>query len=299
MTSTDGDVTVEVPPGTTTSSIAVTVSPAAPDGPTAANLGAAVERALGDEPPIPDQQLLALERTLAGFPAPRTGADAFVHPGAMGNTTRHPNGELTTPAGAHNDAILVVGAVVRMLAEHASGLFNDSDFPCGDGPNAYTVCVAPDMRMDFPEGDALILGVAFDGEIPLADPEYVYRYGFVFDTDGSPDNNYTPDSAFPADFFAGTDFWFDVQYNPAAGWFLFVTDPTTFARLSSAVRVIISSNAMILVVPISEFPATKLSYRVTSFKHMGGFGLDGDAWTGDVFPPVDEPLLVVSPASTG
>ena len=110
---------------------------------------------------------------------------------------------------------------------------------------------------------------------------------------GGPDtnNNYQPSSSFPFDLYSDTDRWYSVEYSPAFGWRLIVTDarnnnPTT---VSSAARVILQNNTMTLIVPKGEFLVPNPTYRVTSYQHTGDFGRT-NPWSGDLHPPVGEPL---------
>ena len=163
-------------------------------------------------------------------------------------------------------------------------------FPCGDGPNGYTVC--PDVAAALPEGETwLILSHIFDADVPLADPANYYQYGFVFDADGDPDNNYVPLAQFANDFYQGTDLWYSVEYSPAGGWNLIVTDArnNTFSSVASAARAIISGNTIVLAVPYSEFSAETVWFRLTSFRHSGDYGQNPPYdWSSDYHPRLDE-----------
>lgn len=60
--------------------------------------------------------------------------------------------------------------------------------------------------------------------------------------------------------------------------------------VASNARILISENVIGLVVPRAELGPDP-SYRVTSFRHAGDFGLQGGEWNADVVPPVHEPLV--------
>ena len=65
-------------------------------------------------------------------------------------------------------------------------------------------------------------------------------------------------------------------------------------KVASAARVIIRGNAMLLVVPRSEFKVDKPKFRVTSFAHKGDFGIKPPhVWSGDPTPAVDQPLAEI------
>ena len=54
-------------------------------------------------------------------------------------------------------------------------------------------------------------------DIPLADATSSFQHAFVFDADGSTANNYVPPVAYPDDFLAGTDKWYQLFYAPQGG----------------------------------------------------------------------------------
>jgi hypothetical protein len=173
-------------------------------------------------------------------------------------------------------------------------------FPCGAGPNGFTVC--PTVPALLPaEEDYLFVWLATDGTIPLASPTRHLQYGFVFDADGISANDYVPPPAFANDFYGGTDRWYSVEYDPVGGWRLLVTDarsdafavaPTGIVTgIPSAARAIIVDNAIGLFVPRSEFAVDFPAYRVTAFEHGGDFGIPPpNDWSGDLSPTVAEGL---------
>ncbi len=166
----------------------------------------------------------------------------------------------------------------------------DPLFPCGDGPNGYTVC--PDISATLPE-DAKwqLLAQIFDADVPLNDAANYYQFGFVFDADGNPDNNYVPLAQYANDYYQGTDLWYSVEYSPSGGWHLVVTDArnNAFTAIASAARAIILGNTIALVVPHSEFSATEVWFRLTSFRHSGDYGQNPPYdWSSDYHPMLDE-----------
>jgi hypothetical protein len=175
------------------------------------------------------------------------------------------------------------------------------EFPCGAGPNGFTVC--PMIPSLMPVGDYLFVWLATNGTIPLASPTRTFQYGFVFDADGIAANNYVPPPAFANDFYGGTDRWYSVEYDPVGGWRLVVTDARSDASavapsavhaitvVPSAARAIIVDNAIGLFVPKSEFAVDLPAYRVTAFEHGGDFGIPPpNDWSGDLSPTVAEGL---------
>jgi hypothetical protein len=163
-------------------------------------------------------------------------------------------------------------------------------FPCGDGPNGFTICA--DFPAPAPGGQWLLLTMIVDDNIPLDDATNWYQYGFVFDADGVSTNNYVPDPEFPNDFFQNTDRWYSVEYNPAEGWGLSVVDARAakVQAVFSAASATIRDNTILLAVPMSEFGSNNPAYRLTAFTHTGDFGLSGGDWNADYEPDVNEDL---------
>lgn len=163
-------------------------------------------------------------------------------------------------------------------------------FPCGAGPNGYTVC--PAMPLAMAAGDYLFAYLSVEEDIPLSSSRLI-TYGFVFDTDGDTSNNYVPHPSYPDDFFKDSDRWYTVEYAPGTGWTLICRDATNsvISEVPTAARAIISGNCLLLVVPRSEFAVPDPSYRVTAFTHTGDFGANPPHdWSGDQHPRVSEGL---------
>ena len=165
------------------------------------------------------------------------------------------------------------------------------DFPLGDSPNGLTI--RANLPALLPEDDYHIVHMNTIGIIPAVsgDPTLLYQYAFVFDQDGVSTNNYvTADN----DFFNDSDRWYELNYTNANGWRLTVKDATDGAitEIASAARVILKNNAMVLVVPASEFAVPDPAYRVSTFCHTGDFGRTPPAyaWSGDLHPRVAEGL---------
>ncbi len=170
------------------------------------------------------------------------------------------------------------------------------DFPCGEGDFGYTVC--PNIPLTPTEGDYFLVWTSTEGEIPLDDPDHTYQFGFVFDADGDTGNNYQGSGEYANDFYDDTDRWYSVQYSPAGGWELVVTDARAgsgFQQIASAARVMIYGGALLLAVPTSEFTDPTPRYRVTAFAHHGDWGLNPPHyWSGDLHPTVAEGLDVLT-----
>jgi len=170
-------------------------------------------------------------------------------------------------------------------------MFNQSDFDCGEGDNGYTLC--PDTVNDLVEGDYLVIAAIVEEDIPLDDPDNMYQYAFVFDSDGDTGNNYTPLPAYPNDFFSDTDRWYQATYTPGGGWELLVNDATdsVISEIASDARIIVRDNALFLVVPASEFAVAEPAFRITAFRHTGDYGIDPPHdWDGSIWPAVADGL---------
>jgi hypothetical protein len=205
------------------------------------------------------------------------------------NLTRNTPGDQEQPSRLQTDILFRISFQLRVIPAVVPRLFGATDFPCGQGEYGFTIC----GEGPFSPGRAVVVSSAFDAEIPLEDPENIYQYGFVFDRDRTPENNYQASPAFPGDFFDGTDLWYELVYEPGRGWSLIVTDVTAgFAQLTSGARAIIQGNSITLVIPEVELSEESPLFRVTAFRHTGDFGFNPPYdWDGDVDPPVGEPLL--------
>ena len=171
-------------------------------------------------------------------------------------------------------------------------------FPCGSGPNGFTVCPEFDAG-NATDTDYLLVTQVLQEDVPIDDPTRSFQYGFVFDSDGDPDNNFQASPAFEGDLFQGTDKWYSLQYSPADGWILAVTNATSGQNPQSAfssARAVINGNAITLVVPYSELPVLaddnkkgidllSILFRVTAFSYIGNFN---NEWSSDYCPEVDE-----------
>lgn len=194
-------------------------------------------------------------------------------------------GVLQTPLSSGQLANLFGGSEV------AQGTPTNPTFPLGLGQNVYTI--KANMPQDLPEGDYYLFHMVVKGFLPVPislDPTVLYQYAFVMDQDGDTNNNFMTSDL---DFFNDTDRWYEITYADGVGWQLFVWDATNGGdptEIQSAARVIFVSNAIVLVVPKSEF-AVDPAYRVTSFCHDGDFGVPPPhSWTGDLHPTVAEGL---------
>ncbi len=189
------------------------------------------------------------------------------------------------------------GALVTFLASAKllaafSQTNPDVAFPPGDGPVGHTLYA--DSTTESPEGDHVVVYQTVDGDIPLDSPDRTMQFGFVFDSDDDTANNYFGLAPFTNDFFNNTDRWYEVRFQPGSGWTLDCIEANTFAKVPSAARVVIRGNAMMLVVPASEFAVANPLFRVTTFSHDGTWGLPAPHdWSGDPTPAVGDALARV------
>ena len=139
--------------------------------------------------------------------------------------------------------------------------------------------------------DWLVFSNVLYEDLPASDQVNSYQYGFVFDRDGNTNNNYQPHSDYPNDFFKDTDYWVVLDYDPVNGWDLTVSDAKNgvITEVPSEAKMIIMGNTIMVFIPRSEFSSQNIGYRMTSFRHPGDWGFDGD-WDGDVQPSVADGL---------
>lgn len=139
----------------------------------------------------------------------------------------------------------------------------------------------------------LVFGATFGAAIPVDDATLSYQYAFVLDSDGDSANNYQASARYPADFFDGTDTWFQLTTGPAGQWEF---DASKNALDVEALDIgheglSITDATMIIGVDAGTIPAQDgAGWRVTSFAHTGDYGQNGSWWSGDVEPPVGSQL---------
>lgn len=178
------------------------------------------------------------------------------------------------------------------LAALVEGLADvETEFPCGDGPNGYTICTPGDPAFPTAAPIFFLAGIMEEPIDPASEP-WLLEYSFVMDADGDTSNNYVPDPAFPNDFFQDTDRWYVARWDGST-WKLDVSTAvdSNIQPASSTARVIISGNTAILIATMDEFDAACPRWRVTTFAHTGDYGLNPpNDWGGALEPPVDKGL---------
>lgn len=222
--------------------------------------------------------LLAGDR--AKIPTRRSARTRLSYPTSTGTSAVTPT--KGTAIGAAQDPLFTVGpgAAARLTTQ----------FPCGDGPIGKTVCGTAGA---FTPGDWVVLVSDFDSAIPLADPTWRYQHAFVFDADGIAANDYVAPAKYPKDFFAGTDKWFQLFYEPGKGWSVKVVDVriSNTNPVPSAARFVIAGRELAIFIPRAELDGAAPTFRVTTFRHQGDYGLSGGPVDLSYYPLLGEPLL--------
>ena len=185
------------------------------------------------------------------------------------------------------DPVLEVGPNAAARLEAA--------FPCGDGPVGRTFCGTPGT---FAEGDYVFVLATLGDDIALDDDTSYFQHAFVFDADGDPENNYIPPAAYPDDFFGGTDKWYQLFYDPDAGFSMKVVDTriSDTNPVASNARMVIAGRELSAFIPRAELDGAEPGFRVSTFRHEGDYGLQGGPWDASYYPPLGEPLM---PAARG
>lgn len=172
-------------------------------------------------------------------------------------------------------------------------------FPVGAGPNGFTVYGEIPSPMAAGSYHIAHLEVQTDVAVIPADPLLLFEYSFVFDADRNNANNFMTTGV---NYYVGSDRWYLLTYTNAQGWRLNVKTAIrdaggeTITDVASAACVIIAGNAILLVVPASEFGVVDPEYRVTAFVHDGDFGIPPPhSWSGNPEPRLVEGLQVYPP----
>lgn len=135
------------------------------------------------------------------------------------------------------------------------------------------------------QGQVAVVRVLHAGPVPEASTDRSYQYGFVFETDGDPANDYVGIPAFPADFFIGSDLWVEYVLFAPSPWEVRVSEIDTSGNPqsvpASSARVSRLGPELVLTMELDELGGQRdgLSYRASAFCHDGTF-LAGN-WNGD------------------
>jgi hypothetical protein len=208
--------------------------------------------------------------------------------------TKHSSGGIPPqPRVMDHTSFEIVGGLPSTVISAADIAAFTMQYPCGLHAQGRTLCQGTGRTLG--AGEYIITFGVMNGDFPVTDPTRSFEYGFVFDADGNPANNFVADPNFPNDFFQGTDRWYTFGRSPSQNWGLGARTAVNgnIQPVATGARVVMIGRTSILVVPRSEFGVPDPAVRFTAFGHSGFFGLDGGPWSGDVQRPVDQPLYSV------
>lgn len=210
-------------------------------------------------------------------------AEFLVQTGS-GNESRHSNGELTVTSEGETD---LLGVGQMLWAPAAGGASLASMLQCGQHDSTHTVCGGRAYDSDY-----LAVVALLDGDIDF-NSDKLYQFGFVFDRDGNPINNFAAGGDFPFDTWDQSDIRYGLTIDEA-GPQLAVTEGPNFSPVDSGAKIHIDGNVILGFLPRDEVgggPTDPLvPMRVTTFWHFGDFGMGPDeAFNIDLFPVVPEP----------
>jgi len=191
--------------------------------------------------------------------------------------TVHSSDEIAPAPGAGDHTETYARVAAQITVEDAAML------QCGEHTYGRTICLDPGAAPA--PGEYILLANILHAAVPREDSAH-RTYGFVFDADDDPSNNYAASAAYPNDWYQDTDLWYELYAAPYGDLEASATRGDSFEVVrGSGARFIIVGGTIALAVPIDEMPAGRPPHRVTVFRHDGGWGFDGD-WSGDLEPPV-------------
>jgi len=219
---------------------------------------------------------------------------------ATGMVTHSSNLVTPRPRALDHTSIKIAGGVPSWSLSDASLDLLNSLYPCGLNTNGMTLC-SPAVSGPLPGGDYVMVYTVLHAPFPSMDANNTYQFGFVFDRDADPANNFVPSALFPNDFFKGTDFWIQAGGKPGISFGFDATDATNnvLSTVPTLARLIIDGATLFLLVPRTHFTVADPPVRFSVFRHDGNFGFNGN-WDGDVQRPVSQPLytLPILPATS-
>jgi hypothetical protein len=174
--------------------------------------------------------------------------------------------------------------------------FNMSTFECGERiGEQWTVCAA--TPVDMSEGELVTVLIDLEEPVPFDSVDDHYVYAAVFDSDGDPANDFTPEPGFPRDYFQRTDRWYELVWDMSE-WTVRVTQldsEGTRTEVPSSVRAVIEGTRIQFFIDRAELPSAIPGYRVSAFRHDGAFTVETRG--GDV--SMGTPTLPLLPAGCG
>ena len=200
------------------------------------------------------------------------------------NEITHSDGQQIGQAADEVDVVLTVQGVV------SDGAVPEP--PCETWGDGLSLCLpSPEPWAD----DILVAAAVMDAAIPIDNGDRYFQYGFVFDSDDDPDNNYNASPQYPNDFFDSTDYWVVISREPGNGWRMQVTDAMggVLVDAPSSAHVFALGRVLLLVMARQEILGQSARMRFTTFWHQGDWGTAGGDWSGDLNPPIGHPLLPI------
>lgn len=213
----------------------------------------------------------------------------------------HSSEEVTTPSGKV-EWTMFKGYLFAVLQEVEAAAAADVR-PCGLLDGVQTLCsaafsglVSGPPAAALGDGPALVVTGIMQGPIPMNDPDQYAQFGFVFETDENPSNDWQAQPPFTNDFFQGTDLWIQATYDPATGWAMEaarIEGGSSIVPYESAARIVIDGETIYAIIPTEELGGDCPRARLTAFSHGGDFGLQPPyTWSGDNELPISQPMLV-------
>jgi hypothetical protein len=176
----------------------------------------------------------------------------------------------------YTDQLHVAAAVVEASEEMTTFLFNASTFGCGQRvDDILTACAGEPM----PPGPMLVAIQRLAGPVPHEPSEDLVIYSLVVQGNSDPADDFEPLSAFPDDYYQGTDRWYELVWTAARGWIMTVDRGET----SSVARATIWDDAVVFFVPLSEMSVEAPPFRLTAFASTDA-SFNSDTSGGDVHP---------------
>ena len=233
-------------------------------------------------------------RQVVNVLVPGLGSMGFCNAATMilftGPTKHSSGGVAAQPRVMDHTSFNIVGGLPGTFISAADIAAFTMQYPCGLHGQGRTLCQGSGTTLM--QGEYVITFGVMNGDFPAADPTSFYEYGFVFDADGNPGNNFVADPNFPNDFFQATDRWYTFGRSPSQNWGLGARTAinNNIQPVTTGARLVMIEQTAILIVPRSEFGVPDPAVRFTGFRHDGRFGFNGSPWSGDVQRPADLPL---------
>ena len=246
-------------------------SPAETEVPPDTELPADTEVTVETEPP-PTDQPAEPEPVAIRWPSSYgvVGGPTDPPPGWAGMTPDPPGGDSFSvrglaaqqqPATSLTESSATTASYDAATAEQVGG---GTSYPCGAVTSEYTV-TCPLGAGTFEAGEHLVIVVEHEG--PVATGEGWFTYGLALDDDDDTDD-YEAQPPFDADFFDGTEFWYQLQVDPDGTrwmWADGVREGVWGYPRSSSAMVIERDSSITWIVPRAELPEGAFRYRATAF----------------------------------